>query len=105
MADTIYASFAESCDKFADRTALMQKVERSVPQHHLPRARAGVDEVAAGLAERGVRPGDRVGIYSYNRPEWVVTDLAVAKLGAVLIPVYHTLPEDAIRYILQRRRA
>ncbi|MBN2465835.1 long-chain fatty acid--CoA ligase, partial [candidate division WOR-3 bacterium] len=32
--------------------------------------------------------------------EWVATDLAAAKLGAVLVPVYHTLGSDAIRYIL-----
>jgi len=101
MADTVYASFAETARRFRDRTALMHKVGgvyTSISYAHLAQA---VDEVAAGLADRGVRPGDRVAIYSYNRPEWVVTDLAVAKLGAILVPVYHTLPEDAVRYILK----
>jgi long-chain acyl-CoA synthetase len=101
MAETIYASFKEVCDRFPDRTALMQKaggVYRNISYRELGQA---VAEVAAGLADRGVVPGDRVGIYSYNRPEWVVTDLAVARLGAVLIPIYHTLPEDSVRYILR----
>jgi len=100
MTDTIYAGFAEVARKHADRTALMRKVDgvyKSITYAELSRI---VDELAAGLAERGVKPDDKVGIYSYNRPEWVATDLAVAKLGAVLIPVYHTLGADAIRYIL-----
>ncbi|MBM3331086.1 long-chain fatty acid--CoA ligase [candidate division WOR-3 bacterium] len=100
MPDTVYACFAEVAKKFADRTALMRKVEGKYQGIGYADLSRTVDELAAGLAERGVRPGSMVGIYSYNRPEWVATDLAVAKLGAILIPVYHTLGADAIRYIL-----
>jgi len=100
MPDTVYACFAEVARKFADRTALMRKVKGKYEGITYAELSETVAELAAGLAERGVKPGDKVGIYSYNRPEWVATDLAVAKLGAVLIPVYHTLGPDAIRYIL-----
>jgi long-chain acyl-CoA synthetase len=98
--DTIYACFDEIARKFAGRTALMRKVNGTYRGITYAELSETVDALAAGLAERGVRPGDKVGIYSYNRPEWVATDLAVTKLGAVLIPVYHTLGSDAIRYIL-----
>jgi long-chain acyl-CoA synthetase len=100
MPDTIYACFADVVRKFADRTVLMRKVKGVYEGITYAELSETVDALAAGLAERGVKPGDKVGIYSYNRPEWVATDLAVAKLGAVLIPVYHTLGPDAIRYIL-----
>jgi long-chain acyl-CoA synthetase len=100
LADTVYACFAETARRFADRTSLMRKVNGKYQGISYAELSKVVDELAAGLAERGVKPGDKVGIYSYNRPEWVATDLAVAKLGAVLIPVYHTLGADAIRYIL-----
>ena len=100
MADTVYACFAEAARKFTDRTALMRKVKGKYEGITYAELSETVDALAAGLAERGVKPGDKVGIYSYNRPEWVATDLAVAKLGAVLIPVYHTLGADAVRYIL-----
>ncbi len=100
MADTVYACFAEIARKFADRSALMRKVKGKYEGITYAELSETVDALAAGLAERGIKPGDKVGIYSYNRPEWVATDLAVAKLGAVLIPVYHTLGADAIRYIL-----
>jgi len=100
MPDTIYASFADVVSRFSGRTALMRKVNGAYQGITYAELSETVDALAAGLAERGVRPGSMVGIYSYNRPEWVATDLAVAKLGAILIPVYHTLGADAIRYIL-----
>jgi long-chain acyl-CoA synthetase len=101
MKDTIFAAFAETAARFPDRTALMQKRDGEYHGITYRELAQVIDEVAAGLAARGVKPGQRVGIYSYNRPEWVATDLAVAKLGAVLVPVYHTLPEDSVRYIVR----
>ncbi|MBM3314983.1 AMP-binding protein, partial [candidate division WOR-3 bacterium] len=101
MADTLYRAFAEVAARFAERPALMHKVEgtyHAVTYAQLSRA---VDETAAGLAQRDVRPGSRVAIYSYNRPEWVVADLAAVKLGAEVVPVYHTLPADSVGYILR----
>src|SRR5262249_36076896 len=44
-------------------------------------------QVARGLYALGVRPGDRVGIWSSNRYEWVVVQYATARLGAVLVNV------------------
>ena len=101
MPETVYASFVETAQRFPGRPALMQKRHGRYERICFRELAETVDAVAAGLETRGVRPGDRVGIYSYNRPEWVVTDLAVAKLGAVLVPIYHTLPEDTVRYILR----
>ena len=49
--------------------------------------------VARGLIARGVRRGDRVGIWSPNRFEWVVTQYATARIGAILVninPAYRT---------------
>ena len=46
-----------------------------------------VDVVASRLIERGVAPGEHVGIWSMNAPEWVVTQFAVARIGAVLVNV------------------
>ena len=80
MEKTIYQDFARAVRQHKDRTALMHKKDgryRNISFSDLSRA---VDQVAAGLARRGVRRDDRVGIYSYNRPEWVVADLAIIKL-------------------------
>jgi fatty-acyl-CoA synthase len=52
-----------------------------------------VSLVARGLLGRGVRRGDRIGIWSPNRFEWVVTQYATARIGAILVninPAYRT---------------
>ncbi len=46
-----------------------------------------VEHAAAGLAQLGVRCGDRVGIWSPNRAEWLVTQFATARLGAILVNI------------------
>ncbi len=46
-----------------------------------------VDELAAGLIALGLRPGDRVGIWSPNRAEWVLTQFATAKTGLILVTI------------------
>jgi long-chain acyl-CoA synthetase len=59
-----------------------------------------VRSVALGLAELGVKPGDRVALLSENRPEWSIADLAILSLGAINVPIYTTQAIDQIRYIL-----
>ncbi|MDZ4806410.1 MAG: AMP-binding protein, partial [Candidatus Eisenbacteria bacterium] len=46
-------------------------------------AALAVDELAAGLAELGVDPGDRVAILSENRLEWALADYAILAAGGV----------------------
>ncbi len=46
-----------------------------------------VDAAASGLIRLGVAAGDHVGLWSMNAPEWVVTQFAVARIGAVLVNV------------------
>src|SRR5262249_17203035 len=55
-----------------------------------------VNGVVSGLRSWGISPGDRVAILSENRHEWVVADFASMLLGAVVVPVYPTLPSDQI---------
>ncbi|MFV0300771.1 MAG: AMP-binding protein [Paracoccus sp. (in: a-proteobacteria)] len=48
---------------------------------------ATVDRLATGLLNLGIARGDRVGIWSPNRPEWVLTQFATARIGAILVNV------------------
>jgi long-chain acyl-CoA synthetase len=59
-----------------------------------------VRNVALGLAEMGIKPGDRIALLSENRPEWSIADLAILSLGAINVPIYTTQAVDQIRYIL-----
>ena len=59
-----------------------------------------IRDLSLGLGALGVEPGDRVAILSDSRPEWVIADLAALTAGAVTAPIYPTLPESQVRYIL-----
>ncbi len=59
------------------------------------------NRLSAGLAANGLKSGDRVAIFSENRPEWALTDLAALSLGAVTVPIYATLASAEIQYILE----
>ena len=60
-----------------------------------------VETLSLGLIELGVRPGDRVGILSENRPEWAIADYACLAACCSDVPVYPTLPASHIEYILR----
>jgi len=60
-----------------------------------------VRHIALGLADAGIRPQDRVGLISENRPEWSIVDLAILSAGAVTVPLYTTQAVDQIEFILR----
>lgn len=60
-----------------------------------------IKNIALGLADLGVKAGDKVAIISENRPEWSLTDLAILSLRAVNVPIYTTQAVEQIRYILE----
>lgn len=43
---------------------------------------------------------DKVGIISKNRPEWVMVDLAVQQIGALLTPIYPTINVNELEFVL-----
>ena len=63
----------------------------------------------AGLAyafvELGVKPGDRVGLFAPNCPEWHTADFAISGSGAVTVPVYFNESPDRTCYILNHAGA
>ncbi|HLY76793.1 MAG TPA: AMP-binding protein [Thermoplasmata archaeon] len=58
------------------------------------------DRFAAGLSEAGVQRGDRVAVLLHNRPEFPLVWFALAKLGAVLVPLNTALKGELLRYEL-----
>ena len=53
------------------------------------------------LLSSGLAPGDRVALFSENRPEWHVADFALLLSSMVVVPVYNTLSPSQIAYILR----
>src|SRR5690348_11534886 len=63
-----------------------------------------VDAVAAGLIALGLKPGDRVGIWSPNNAEWVLTQFATAKAGLILVNINPAYRLIELEHALQRSR-
>lgn len=58
-------------------------------------------KLASGLLDLGIEKGDKVGLVVYkNRPEWVITDLAIQYIGAIGVPMYPTISSREYEYIM-----
>jgi long-chain acyl-CoA synthetase len=57
-------------------------------------------EIAGGLADLGVVPGDRVAILANTRQEWTLADVGALWASAVVVPVYHTSSAEETEYVL-----
>eukprot|EP01027_Heterolobosea_sp_BB2_P000012 GEZU01000015.1.p1 GENE.GEZU01000015.1~~GEZU01000015.1.p1 ORF type:complete len:636 (+),score=143.52 GEZU01000015.1:184-2091(+) len=60
-----------------------------------------VDSFARGLLRLGIRPGDRIGVWMPNNLEWMVTQYACAKIGAVLVNINPAYRETELKYALK----
>jgi len=98
---TICGLFLDSANRYPDRTALMARDPGGrYTGMTYRRLRETVDRLAEALKGLGIQAGDRAAIYSGNRPEWAMADLAVLRLGGIVVPIYQTLPPAAVADIL-----
>jgi long-chain acyl-CoA synthetase len=92
---TIADLMALAARKHGEKVAVRHK--RDGDWHDVTYAQVGeiVREVALGLIDLGIEPGERVCILCGTRPEWTYVDFAISSTGAVVVPVYPTnSPEE-----------
>ena len=94
--------FDKITEHFIDdkRPMFMHKVRGKYMHISFAKMKADVDNIALGLAALGIKRGDNIALISENRPEWVVADMGMIKLGAVNVSIYPTLTPKQIEYIL-----
>jgi long-chain acyl-CoA synthetase len=93
IADLVSRSAAEH----AENTAVLYK--RDGAWHDVSYAELDeiVREIALGLIDLGIGPGERVCILANTRPEWSYADMAATSAGAVVVPIYQTnSPEECL---------
>jgi fatty-acyl-CoA synthase len=97
---TLSRFLADTAAEFAGRPLVLTD-ERTLTYRE-------VDEwstaLADGLVSRGVRPGDHVGIVLANYPEFVPLKFAVARAGAVAVPLNFLYRRDELAYVLGQSR-
>ncbi|MFI0816355.1 AMP-binding protein [Streptomyces sp. NPDC021098] len=94
---TLPALLDAAAEEFGDRVFLRADgVTRTYRQ-----SRAAAATMAAALAARGCRPGDRIAVMSGNRVEFIDLILGCAWLGAVLVPLNTGLRGEGLRHVLR----
>ncbi len=98
---TIPGMFDARTQRYGDRAVC--KVKRGLTYQDISwrELNAQVEELALGLLDLGVKPGDRLAILAGNRPEWAAADLAILSVGGVTVPIYTSLTPEEIEYILR----
>lgn len=82
-------------DRFGDAPFLWIKRDGAWQSQSWKDVLHAVEAVARGLLARGLQPGDRVGLVSENRPEWLICDLAIMAAGGITVPAYTTNTVDS----------
>jgi fatty-acyl-CoA synthase len=100
IGETIGAHFDMVAGRWADRDALI--VRQQNIRWSYGDLKAKVDAFAAGLLALGLSPGDRVGIWSPNNAEWVVTQFATAKAGLILVNINPAYRLSELGYALDK---
>ncbi len=97
---TIPQLLGEAVLEFGSRDAVVFH-EQGVRMSYYDLARA-VDDLASGLLALGLDKGDRVGIWSPNRVEWVLTQFATARVGLVLVNINPAYRPGELEYALNK---
>jgi len=97
---TITEHFLSIVNKFPDREAIVSLPQnRRLNYNELSNA---VDELARGLISLGFKTGDRIGICSTNNIEWLLVQLATARIGVILVNINPAYRTRELSYALQQ---
>lgn len=97
---TIPQLFAETVARFGPReAAVFREFGKRYSFYDLDRE---VDALASGLLALGLEPGDRIGIWAPNRPEWLITQFATARIGLVMVNINPAYRLSELEYALNK---
>ncbi len=98
--DTIGGMLEKIAQRYPERDALIHMEKGTRYTYQLLSWQ--VDQVSCGLAGLGIKRGDHLAIWAANIPEWLISMLAIAKLGAVFVPVDPGAGREDLEYILEQ---
>ncbi len=100
IGETIGVHFDKAAARWPQRDALV--VRHQNIRWSYAELQRRVDAFAAGLLALGLAPGDRVGIWSPNNSEWVITQFATAKAGLILVNINPAYRLSEVEYALNK---
>ena len=100
LGETIGANLRRAVERWPDRDALVVRSQDFRASYR--ELWELTTRLALALLTRGIARGDRVGIWAPNRHEWVVTQYATARIGAILVNVNPAYRASELEYALQQ---
>tara|TARA_R110002074_G_scaffold189899_3_gene355857 strand:- start:9990 stop:11666 length:1677 start_codon:yes stop_codon:yes gene_type:complete len=100
LGKTIGAVFDEAAERYADKVALISRHQNIRWTYREYKEK--VDALTCGLIELGLKPGDRIGIWSQNNAEWALTQFATAKAGLIMVNINPAYRSSELEYALSK---
>ncbi|WP_155825452.1 AMP-binding protein [Hippea alviniae] len=100
IAKTIGDVLDEAAEKYSNNDCLIS-LHQNIKMNYRE-FKEEVDRLAKGLLALGIKKGDKVAIWSTNNVEWVLTQFATAKIGAVLVTVNPAYRTNELEYALKQ---
>jgi len=94
------AMFFEQAERLGDKPFLWAKRDGRYQAVSWAETARDVRRLALGFRALGIGRGERIGLVSENRPEWIIADLAIMSAGAITVPAYVTHTVEDYRYVL-----
>lgn len=92
-------------EKFPTDKSLLGKINGEWKSWSTEEFIDNANSVSKGLLAKGLKKGDTAALVSANRPEWNITDVGMLQVGIVNVPIYTTLSESEITFILNDCKA
>lgn len=100
LGNTISQQFSEIVARFPHREAVISLAQNR--RFSYAEFAAEIDRVAAGLVGMGFGRGDRIGVWSTNNCEWLLVQMATARIGAILVNINPAYRLKELAYALER---
>src|SRR4051812_41445884 len=97
---TIADLLPKAAELYGDRVAQKHKVDGEWREVSYNEVWTTAREIALGLIDLGIAPGDRICILANTRVEWTWADFAATTAGAVVVPIYQTNSPEECEWVL-----
>ena len=87
--------------KYGDKAAQRYKVGDDWVDTSYTELGEAVKEIALGLVDLGIQPGDKVSILAHTRPEWTEASFGILTAGGTLVTIYQTNSPEECQYVLE----
>jgi long-chain acyl-CoA synthetase len=105
IATTVAGLAASVAQRYGQQLAARFKVGGEWREQTYAETGAAIDQLALGLIDLGIEPGDRVCLFSDTRVDWALVSYAISAAGAIVVPIYPTSSPRECEWVAGNSRA